>query len=57
MRFKCLKCGKEFDAAYKAVWICPKCGAMDGDIKPIFPHRIPEAKHEQVACQIVINGG
>jgi len=40
MKCKCKKCGAEFDAKYAAVWICPKCSSMDGDIEPAIQLKI-----------------
>lgn len=32
MKYKCLKCGNEFDAIYD---VKCKCGAMDWDVEPL----------------------
>ena len=33
MKYKCLKCGAEFDATMDVK--CPKCGATDWDCEPL----------------------
>lgn len=33
MKYKCLKCGAEFDATMDVK--CPKCGARDWDCEPL----------------------
>ncbi len=34
MKYKCTKCGNEFDVSFNAV--CPSCGAKDWDVKPLL---------------------
>jgi len=33
MKYKCKKCGAEFDVTYEA--ICPKCRASSFDVEPL----------------------
>jgi len=33
MKYKCLKCGNEFDAMYDVK--CKQCGAKDWDVEPL----------------------
>jgi len=34
MRYKCKKCGTEFDATFDVQ--CPKCGARDWDVESVY---------------------
>lgn len=38
MKYKCLKCGEEFDAMLEAV--CPKCGAHDWDVETLRKYKL-----------------
>ena len=37
MKYKCLKCGTEFDVTSEAK--CPKCGARDWDVEPLAKYK------------------
>ena len=38
LKYKCLKCGEEFDAMLEAV--CPKCGAHDWDVETLRKYKL-----------------
>jgi Zn finger protein HypA/HybF involved in hydrogenase expression len=46
MKYKCLKCGNEFDAQFEVK--CPKCGAKDWDCEPIRKYSFSQPETVQV---------
>lgn len=44
MKYKCLKCGAEFDVTFDPK--CPKCGAFDWDVDPLRKYLEAQAVRE-----------
>ena len=51
MKYKCLKCGEEFDAMFEAK--CPKCGAMDWDVEPLRKYKLA---HPETPIEVPVTG-
>ena len=50
MKYKCLKCGAEFDALYEVK--CPKCGAKDWDCEPLHEYQDRIAQEQEIEMEI-----
>jgi predicted nucleic acid-binding Zn-ribbon protein len=40
MKYKCLKCGEEFEVISMQRVECPKCGAQDWDCEPLRKYKL-----------------
>ena len=52
MKYKCLKCGAEFDAIFEVK--CSKCGAKDWDCEPLREYNISHLSQTQEAEMEVV---
>ena len=51
MKYKCLKCGNEFDVQFEVK--CPKCGAEDWDCEPLRKYKL---SHPETPIEVPVTG-
>jgi len=52
MKYKCLKCGCEFEATYEVK--CPDCGAWSmGDIESLYKYKL---SHPEIPVEVPVTG-
>jgi len=51
MKYKCLKCGNEFDVKFEVK--CPKCGARDWDCEPLRKYKL---SHPETPIEVPVTG-